>query len=296
MNSSRSTLVDESDAIPLGHGPLPATDAELASRLRTAIAAEWPEPAAGWDSIPGWTAAFSARPDLASIELDLTGYAVPVGGQGGDADVAEPRSAAIGHVQPALIASARVLASPMDVAGVPLDLLLDASDLPVEWVTDAEGELWIRLDEARAGDLRAHFRLCVPVDEARAGLRAALTAELAAARFGLSSFDVDLRARRGTELSGWVQARLRKGILSAKARARAEVRIDPVTMSATVTRLSVRSANPVLGLALLAVRSKIRAYEGRSFDLNESMPAGVRLVGLTVDTAGSELVVSGRFG
>ncbi|WP_137845930.1 hypothetical protein [Microbacterium sp. 2FI] len=299
METTRLTHVDESDAAPLGAAPLPRTDAELSERLWEIVTGSLEEPRDGWASVPGVTALFGAHPGIASAALDLTGFTVGTPATPPADPVTPPvppRNAEIATSTPAQIDRLSFIAAPLEVWGVRVHATFDAEDIPVEWITDTAGELWLRVDETRADQLRARFRVRVAVDAAREGLRTVLTQALAAERLTLSDFDMDVRAKRRGVVEASGQARLRRGILSAKARARAVVRLDPRRMTATVERVSVRSANPFVALALLAARSHIRAAQGQVIDLNASMPAGVRLSALTVDVEQGVLVVEGRLG
>jgi hypothetical protein len=298
MTATRLTHVDETDAAPLGPGPVPRTDAELSARLWEIVTGSLEAPPDGWASVPGVTARFATHPDIASAELDLTGFTVgpTASATAGDLPAIPPRSAEIATSTPARIDRLGFTAAPLEVWGVRVHATADAEGLPVEWITDTAGELWLRVDESRADQLRARFRVRVAVDAAREGLRTVLTQALAAERLVLSDFDMDVRAKRRGVVEASGQARLRRGILSAKARGRVVMRLDQRRMTATVERISVRSANPFVALALLAGRSQIRAAQGQVIDLNASMPAGVRLSALTVEVEQGVLVIEGRLG
>lgn len=109
-------------------------------------------------------------------------------------------------------------------------------------------------------------------------MRQAATKAAADEGFGIEIREIDLTSV-GRSVTATLDAKVKKGIISAGASAQVNVDIDR-DLIARIGEIQVTSGNPVVKAVLMALKSKIARYEGKSVDINDRLPAGVYLTDL----------------
>ncbi|WP_435735793.1 hypothetical protein V5D56_13320 [Cellulosimicrobium sp. PMB13] len=297
---------DRPDVLPLGRAPRPATGAELAARVRSALV----EVVAG-DLSEGSVehldrlsvSATVDGPDVPTLDVDLSGVVVrPTTSATGTTPTGEPvvpapdgASTSTAAREDGVLRRVRVDAHPVTVEGVPVDVALEALDVPFRWVEGADGSLGVELVEPDDdAPLLGHVRVAAPQDALVETARRLIEEPLRTmGGLSLSSFDVEIESTGPRSARGAGFARVRKGILSASIHAKAVVEVD-AAMVLTVRELSLTSRNPVVAAALLAARRHVEEAQGRRIDLAAELPAGLRLADVRLDVGGS-IAVSARF-
>jgi hypothetical protein len=288
------TTTDRSpDLIPLGLAPRPADGADLAGRIRAALADELGGRATGLDRAS--IAAVLDGADVASADIDLSGVVVSLDGAG-QAGAAAPGTAAgddaakrwapeVVRREPATLRRIRVDAHRLVAVDLPVDVTAELEGLRFDWVEGSDGGVGVQPVEP---------------DEAhpdKAGLvataRGLLTVVLLQQGITLTGLDVDLVSRGPRAAALRVDAAIKKGMfLSARVQATASVSIDE-NMVLAVRDVQLGSGNPLVAALLGTVRGRVEAATSRDIDLAEKLPDGVRLADVRLDV-GQELVVSAR--
>lgn len=280
MTSSRT------DLIPLGRAPRPTTGPDLAARLHTALADEL---AGSADATPVRVAAEVDGADVPRLEIDATGLVV-----------SEPatrpgrRGAPVGEVlerTPGTIAVVLLEAHPATVVGVPVDVRAELADVPFAWVTGRDGSLAAELVEPAAdAPVAGHVRVSVPRAELLEAVRTQVTAAAAAQGVTVTRLDVDLVSRGPRAVSVVADARLRKGMLSASAGARATATVDD-RLVLSLSQVEVASGNPLVSALLSVVRGRLDEISRRRIDLAAQLPPGIRVSDVRLDV-GDEIVLT----
>ena len=234
--------------------------------------------------------------DASGVELSLLPVDDAVSGS-------TPASGAPEIVQrrPGVIRTVRLIADPVRIEGIAVSIDAQIHDIPVEWVVYAAPSIPDQPETIRGIDL---------ADDG-AGMRGAFTASLRSEDLSplITSLVRPLLAGNGIHLSrlktkvtqdGADGIRLDAGagvrwrLLGASAKGTAHVHVSPDGII-TLRDLKVGSRNPLVMLALRAVRQSVREQSGKSVDLNEDITSagGPRLTDLRV-VAGDDLTVSAR--
>ncbi|WP_251150869.1 hypothetical protein [Cellulosimicrobium sp. Marseille-Q4280] len=294
---------DRPDVLLLGRAPRPVTGAELAARVRSALVEE----VAG-DLAEGAVehldrlrvSATVDGPDVLTLDVDLSGVVVrPTLSADGDATPTDERAAPVpadaAAREDGVLRRLRVDAHPVTMEGVPVDLVLEAQDVPFRWVEGTDGSLGVETVEPDDdAPLVGHVRVAAPQDALVATARRLVEEPLRTlGGLSLSSFDVEIESTGSRSARGTGFARVRKGILSASIHARASIEVD-AAMVLTVRELSLTSRNPVVAAALLAARKHVDEAQGQTVDLAAELPAGIRLADVRLDV-GESVAVSARF-
>lgn len=243
--------------------------------------------------------------DLEHLLIDATGVNLTVQMQD-DAQLAaaDALPAAVPEIisrTPGMLRTGRLIADPVMVQGFPVHVDATVSDAPVDWAEYA--------DDREQGRPASRFGIEESPGPATSSgsfsvrIQAADIAPLlvAIARPMLATAGVRLRRLECTITVGQRQvvtvhalASARWKIFGVSARATASVQISPDAV-VTVKRVRLSSSNPLVAIALFAVRSQVRASEGQRFDLNaEAGPVSPRVHDLRV-TAGDDVAIAGRF-
>lgn len=276
--------------LPLGPAPRPTTGADLADRLRDLAAR-----AAG----PGVTGLDRARvgadldgDDVAALELDLTGVAAGAG-QRAPGVVWSPAS--VTGRAPGTVRRLRVDAHPLTAVDLPVDVAAEATGLRFAWVAGSDGQVGVELVEPdEAHPVTGHARAAVSRAGLVATLHGVLAVSLQSQGITLSDLDVGLESHGPRAAGLRIDAKIRKGFLSAAVTATASAAVDD-RMVLTVGDVQVSSGNPLVAAMLGAVRGRVEAAAHRRVDLAAALPPGVRLTDVRLDV-GEDLVVSARLG
>lgn len=297
--SDSSRTPEPAEGLDLGPGPHPGTAAEWESRLRQALdrLLQRSAPAAARELDAVYLQIIAGvQPDLASVEVELTGVHVgteQVQQASAERDLFRPTDPQ--PIDAGRIGTLVVRAAPLLVQDVPVHLHLRAEQVPVQWARDDREHLWA-LEDTRTelGEVSGEGELRAPTDQVIAVLRERVRTELAAEGLQLSEFDLQLSTPRRGHLHAVVDTTVRKGVLSASVQLRTRVSIDH-QMVLTVQEVTATSRNPLVGLLLRILRGRVAAFGGTRVDLNDRMPPGLRLldVDLSVDT---EVRARARFG
>jgi hypothetical protein len=276
--------------LPLGPAPRPATGDDLAARLR-ALAARTAGPGVvGLDRAR--VAAKLDGADVAVLEADLSGVAF--GAQHRAPDVTW-RPGTVTAREAATVRRLRVDAHPLTAVDLPVDVTAEAEGLRFAWVEGSDGQVGAELVEPDdAHPVSGHARVAV----SRAGLVATVHGLLAVSlqSQGITLSDLDVQVdSHGPRAAGLrIEAKIRKGFLSAGVTATASASVD-AAMVLTVGDVHISSGNPLVAAMLGAVRGRVEAAAHRRVDLAAALPPGIRLTDVRLDV-GEELVVSARLG
>ncbi|MFE7406713.1 hypothetical protein [Isoptericola sp. NPDC057559] len=276
--------------LPLGPAPRPTSGDDLAARLR-ALAVR----AAG----PGVTGLDRAQvraeldgADVASLELDLTGVAF---GAQQKAPGVEWSPATVVSREEGTVRRLRVDAHPLTAVDLPVDVLVEAAGLRFAWVEGSDGQVGfepVEPDDAHPVTGQASVAV------SRAGLVATvhglLAVSLQSQGITLSDLDVQIDSHGPRAAGLRIEAKIRKGFLSAGVSATASASID-AQMVLTVGDVRISSGNPLVAALLGAVRGRVEAAANQRHDLAAALPPGIHLSDVRLDV-GEDLVITARLG
>ncbi|GAB6940002.1 hypothetical protein ACQP60_03065 [Isoptericola variabilis] len=276
--------------LPLGPAPRPATGDDLADRLRALATRAAGTGAAGLDRAR--LAATLDGADVATLEADLTGVAF--GAQQKTPGVVW-RPGTITAREDGTVRRLRVDAHPLTAVDLPVDVTAQAEGLRFTWVEGDDGQVGFEpVEPDDAHPVTGHARVAV----SRAGLVATvhglLAVSLQSQGITLSDLDVHLDSHGPRAAGVRIEAKIRKGFLSAGVSATASASVD-AAMVLTVGDVRISSGNPLVAAMLGAVRGRVEAAANRRVDLAAALPPGVRLADVRLDV-GEELVLSARIG
>ncbi|MFE5309002.1 hypothetical protein [Isoptericola sp. NPDC056578] len=276
--------------LPLGPAPRPTTGDDLADRLRALATRAAGAGVAGLDRAR--VTATLEGADVATLEADLTGVAFG----------AQQKAPGVGW-QPGTITARedgtvrrlRVDAHPLTAVDLPVDVTAEAEGLRFTWVEGADGQVGFEpVEPDDAHPVTGHARVAV----SRAGLVATvhglLAVSLQSQGITLSDLDVQLDSHGPRAAGLRIEAKIRKGFLSAGVSATASASVD-AAMVLTVGDVRISSGNPLVAAMLGAVRGRVEAAANRRIDLAAALPPGVRLADVRLDV-GEELVLTARLG
>ncbi|MCA5893294.1 hypothetical protein LEP48_07965 [Isoptericola sp. NEAU-Y5] len=278
------------DLVPLGPAPRPTTGDDLAARLID-LARQ-----AGGGTVTGLERARVTADldgaDVAALELDLTGVAF---GAGQQAPGASWSPVSVSSREPGTVRRLRVDAHPLTAVDLPVDVTAEAAGLRLAWVEGSDGQVGVEAVEPDdAHPVTGHARVAV----SRAGLVATvhglLAVSLQSQGIQLTGLDVRLDPRGPRAAGVRIDAKIRKGFLSAAVTATASAAVDDA-MVLTVGDVQISSGNPLVSAMLGAVRGRVEAAANRRVDLAAALPSGVHLTDVRLDV-GEELVISARLG
>ncbi|WP_129789820.1 hypothetical protein [Promicromonospora panici] len=294
------------DLIPLGPAPRPADGADLAARIRTALADELGGQATGLDQAS--IAVVLDGADVASADIDLSGVVVsldgaagqtgPAGAAGhgahGEADAAKRWHPEIVRREPATLRRIRVDAHRLVAVDLPVDVTAELEGLRFDWVEGSDGRVGVQpVEPTGAHPVSGHARIAVDKAGLVATARGLLTVVLLQQGITLTGLDVDLVSQGPRAATLRVDAAIKKGMfLSARVQATASVSID-THMVLAVRDVQLASGNPLVAALLGTVKGRVEAATSRDIDLAEKLPDGVRLADVRLDV-GQELVVTAR--
>ncbi|MFI2104859.1 hypothetical protein ACH436_16285 [Isoptericola sp. NPDC019693] len=276
--------------LPLGPAPRPATGEDLASRLR-ALATRAAGPGVTGLDRAGLAVVLDGA-DVTALEADLTGVAF--GAQHKSPGVAW-QPGAITAREEGTVRRLRMEAHPLTAVDLPVDVTAEAEGLRFAWVEGADGQVGFEpVEPDDAHPVTGHARVAV----SRAGLVATvhglLAVSLQSQGITLSDLDVHLDSHGPRAAGLRIEAKIRKGFLSAGVSATASASVD-AAMVLTVGDVRISSGNPLVAAMLGAVRGRVEAAANRRVDLAAALPPGIRLADVRLDV-GEELVLSARLG
>lgn len=289
------------DLIPLGTAPRPADGADLAARIRAALAEELGGRAVGLERASISTVLDGA--DVASADIDLTGVVVRADGApgqpgphgtGGTADAAKRWQPEVVRREPGTLRRLRVDAHRLVAVDLPVDVTAELEGLRFDWVEGADGRVGIQpVEPSEAYPVSGHARIAVDKAGLVATARGLLSVVLLQQGVTLTGLDVDLVSRGPRAAALRVDAAIKKGMfLSARVQATASVSVDE-NMVLAIRDVQLGSGNPLVAALLGTVKGRVEAATSRDIDLAEKLPDGVRLADVRLDV-GQELVVSAR--
>ncbi len=228
---------------------------------------------------------------IAAMEADLAADSQPgsADGQSGAATRSTEGAPLDKAVRtPATIREAVFTARPVRIGKSGIVVDARARDVPFDWLTLPDGR-HTAVSALQRGTLgSAEVQAEAPTQDLVDLARLVFGRALASEQVRLRRLDLELSSagRRAVRAQGAVAAR--KGILSGSVRASATIEVD----DAFVLRLrdvALTSANPIIGVALLVLRGRIRRYaEDFAHDLATDLPPGCRFTALEI-TAGERL-------
>ena len=244
--------------------------------------------------------------DDLDLTVDATGVSLLLTAQARDDQARGAASSAdpeppVAARRPGVARSLRLVAHPVLIDGFAVRIDGELHDLPIEWIV---------YDRERTAG-RAETRMTLAARDDLSGSRGAFAASMASADLGalaervgraalgpegvhVNDVGLDIRPDGAEGITIRARGRVRWRLVSASARASARLSFSPDGL-VTIRDLRVRSANPLVAIALRAVRGRIRAQIGRTIDLNETAaPGSPRIHALKV-RAGDELSVEFRW-
>lgn len=287
-----STVVDMSDDIViLGAAPRPTTDADLSSRLLTAVRDALPQ---GSNADALTVVATTDGDDIATLDVALTGVNIPNLTQDDVKDLLG--SGELASSQPMVIRAATLRGEPLLVAGAKVAVSGQLSNLPGSWVETSDGRVGIQLTEPTDSGSPVTGSGAAEITKADLVTAATTVGQTMAAGLGvaLSDLTIDLRQVSARQVQVNAGARVKKGFIGASAEVGATASIDQ-DMVVNISNLVVSSKNPVINTLLGVVRGKLDRFNNRTIAINQLLPAGVRLSALEFDVADS-IKVKGTIG
>ncbi|GAA4710012.1 hypothetical protein APR04_000996 [Promicromonospora umidemergens] len=280
------------DPIPLGTAPRPADGADLAARIRAALAEELGGTAVGLDRASITTVLDGAS--VASADIDLSGVVVRTDGVPGPADPDKRWRPEIVRREPGTLRRLRLDAHRIVAVDLPVDVTAELEGLRFEWVESSDGRVGVLpVEPTQEHPVSGHARVAVDKAGLVATARGLLTVVLQQQGITLTGLDVDLVSEGPRAATLRVDAAIKKGMfLSARVQATASVSVD-ANMVLAVRDVRLASGNPLVAALLGTIRGRVEAATSRDIDLAEKLPAGVRLADVRLDV-GQELVASAR--
>lgn len=296
------------DLVPLGAAPRPADGADLATRIRTALADGLDGQATGLDRAS--IRAVLDGADIASAEIDLSGVVVRMDGAvapdgavagrapgtaaGTAAAAAERWQPEVVRREPATLRRLRVDAHQLVAVDLPVDVTAELEGLRFDWVEGADGRVGVQpLEPTGAHPVSGHARVAVDQAGLVATARGLLAVVLQQQGITLTGLDLDVASQGPRAAILRVDAGIRKGMfLSAQVQATASVSID-ANMVLAVRDVRLASGNPLVAALLGTIKGRVDAVTSRDVDLAALLPDGVRLADVRLDV-GQQLVVSAR--
>lgn len=284
--------------IQLGPAPRPADGADLAVRIRTALAQEAGDQVIGLERA-SITAVLDGA-DVAAADLDLSGVVAPLQGAGaggaavGGASAAQRWDPEIVRREPATLRRLRVDAHPLVAVDLPVDLTAELEGLRFDWVEGSDGRVGIApVEPTAAHPVSGHARVAVDKAGLVATVRGVLSVVLLQQGITLTGLDLEVVSQGPRSATLWVDAAIKKGMfLSARVQATASVSIDENLVLA-VRDVRLASGNPLVSALLGTVKGRIDAATSRDIDLAEQLPDGVRVADVRLEV-GHEIVASAR--
>lgn len=272
---------------------IPTSGTELAARLTEALT----EIVGSSSQVTSVKATIGNPPNIDLIEADLSGLSLAVGDQAASAAKGQISSDVANEADrlPATIRKVMIEAHPVQVDGIPANFDLQVENVPFNWVTDRDGKVWFGVDSREAPDLTGELSGHMTKVALREGVRKAAATAAEAQGFHLLDLDFDLR-QVGQDFFALGNAKLRKGILSAKAELRGVVHYDPSTLQITVKELQIHSSNPAVAMILRMAEGKIAQYRGKTIDLNKRISSsGYQLRQLDISVDADQIRFHGKF-
>ncbi|PUB26252.1 hypothetical protein C8K30_106341 [Promicromonospora sp. AC04] len=289
--SSGSTSSDRPapGPIPLGSAPRPADGADLAARIRAALADEIGGQVVGLDRAS--ISAVLDGADVASADIDLSGVVVRLDG---GADAAKRWHPEVVRREPGTLRRVRVDAHQLVAVDLPVDITAELEGLRFDWVEGSDGRVGIQpVEPTGARPVSGHARVAVDKAGLVATARGLLTVVLQQQGITLTGLDLDVVSQGPRAAALRIDAAIRKGMfLSARVQATAAVSID-ADMVLAVRDVQLASGNPLVAALLGTVRGRVEAATRRDIDLAGRLPDGVRLADVRLEV-GQQLVASAR--
>ncbi len=273
---------------------IPTSGAELAQRLTESLqllGTGKPLPA------DGVRATITTPPNIDLLQLDLSGFVASTDKSALERakEQVTSDSSDVADRVPAAIDKVMLKAHPLTVQDVPAEFDLQAEKVPFNWVVDKQGGVWFGLANDRPDEMHGEFTARIEKSDLRRAVSQAVAVGAEQKGFALQDLNFDIK-QVGNDFLVAGNAKLRKGILSARADAKAQVEYDPAKMVATVKAVDVHSSNPAVGMILRMMDAQIAQFRGKTFDLNALLGrSGIQFTSLEVDAGAADLRLHGKF-
>lgn len=196
---------------------------------------------------------------------------------------------------PAHIHKVMIKAHPLVVQGVPTDFDMQVEKVPFNWVKDESGDYWFGLSDQQPEEMTGEFSAHITKTALRQAVTQVVAAGAAEKGFKLIALDFDI-VQNGQNFLVTGHAKLKKGILSARADGRAALMYDPKKLQLTITRVELNSTNPAVAVLLRMAQGTIDQYQGQVIDLNQKLsPTGQKLSALEIVVSGNDVRLHGKF-
>ncbi|WP_125776594.1 hypothetical protein [Antribacter gilvus] len=282
--------------LSLGPAPRPASGAELTERLLGVLRAQVGPEVIGLDRVRIDATMVGTGPDVATLDVDLSGVTVPLTGvpEGGGPPDDDDWTPQVVSRETGRVGRLRLDAHPVTVVDLPVDLGVELDGLPFAWVEGADGNVGVEAVEPTSDTpVTGHARLAVPKDGLVATARGVLTVVLAQQGITLTDLDLDVVSEGPRAVRLRAKAAVKKGMfLAAGVTATASAAVDE-DLVLVIGDVSLSSGNPLVAALLTVVRSRVEAVSNQRIDLAEHLPAGVRVADVRLDV-GRDLVLTAR--
>lgn len=303
------------DAYRVGARPIPTTDAELNNLVAEIFERELAKgdftldtSAKDASARDRFSARFGTHPEIERIAVDFTGAVAkleenhlqasaqeqPAGAQPAEhqttaADASRPTVATRAETA---LRSGSVTAHPLYVESMPVSIDLRGKNLALDWLTDTEGTLWLNTPDRKIPGFEGSAELQLNLDDAESALRSMVgrmaKQEAAPVRIKDVGFDLDVaRPLLGEQvftLNGTVAGRYR--FFGAKITARLVGTLQNATATVILQEAHFSSTNPLVHLAFIVFRKKLRENLHKPIALVKGLPEGYRAENFEVITRG----------
>lgn len=273
---------------------IPTSGQELSARLTESFRV-----ITGGKALPadGIRATITSPPNVELLQADLSGLDLDID----DSTIESAKGQISSDTQdvadrvPAKIHKAMVKAHPLKVRAIPVEFDLQVEHVPFNWIIDKTRKVWFGLATETPQGMTGEFTGRIEKTALKRAVQEAVAVGAEQKGFKLADLDFDI-TQTGQEFLVAGSAKLRKGILAARADARAVVQYDPAKLQLTIKTVDLHSPNPAIGMILRMADGAIARYRGKTIDLNEMLsPTGQKLSTLEIIVSRSDVKLHGKF-
>ena len=283
-------------------GPaIPATGPDLSLRLVSAISQYLVRSNGVAESQARFrvNSVFTDPVNLTRLAMDISGYSVvdSVFTSEYVPKDQKPTTPAIVTTQPALLSDLKVQTDNLEVIGIPLMLDIQAINLPIVWLTDINGNVWLTAQEEQAStkvssfepvsfeqlnvDTRpfittptspnppfeAVFSFRANIDTARAKIREFAITQSKGQEVQVKDLDFSI-SQTGRDFVLKATAKLKYKIFGVRFKASAVVAYDQERLTVTPRNIKVGSSNLFARIVLGVAAKSIKKFDGQTVEIN----------------------------
>jgi len=272
--------------IPFGPGEIPASSSEAAQRIENTIAAMIADKKGRRPEVqcelgnPGEINRLSV--DISNLESAAT-------------EARKPGS--FSRLGAGIMRNFAVVGHPLIIYGAPVDLQIQGQNMPVEWVRDDRGELWLMPSQngvAGESSPDGFAEISVPAARFEDAVRAALTAAAEANGARLKDMRLRIESAGPRSVVVAVDVAASKFMMTARLRAVADAALDQ-NMNLRVNNVEVTGDGAAGSMVANMIAGRLGEWRGRVIPLSQYMFAGAALRDVQIET-GDTLRLRASFG